>query len=1085
MTHTNTECDHVHAPAGVLKKRRKAERGTHKPMRFTSLHHHSTYSSLDGFQLPEAHVRRVSELNMSALAMTEHGNISSHDGLERAAKKFGIKPIYGCEVYTGRVGEGATQRKYHLTVLARDLDGYRNLLRLVSAAWSDGFHYEPTVSWDMLKRYGEGLTILSGCQGSLLFCSAVGGKLIDTDDASYKRAREVARIFQRQFGPNYFIEVQAFPDLELTRQFNPIAERLSRDLDIGLVATMDCHYTVPKEREIQMLLHNLRPGNQQTLEEQVRSWGYTEHLCPPPNDLSIYRRLRLTGLSKLAAQEAIVNTETIAGGVERFDLPSLPTLRFPVPDGFGSTNDVWRHEIRAGWRARGVHLLPAAERQRYKERLQREISIVEAKDFQDYFLMVGDMVRWAKDQDIPVGPARGSAAASLICYLLRITEVNPMVFDMLVFERFIDISREDLPDIDLDFDSDRRHEVREYLVAKYGEGCVNNIGTFTYFKSKNSIDDVARVHKIPKWETDVVKGFLIERSGGDDRATETIKDTVDKFEEAKEVFDKHPELYKSCSLEGNIKNIGVHAAGLVVSNGPITDVCAVYERKVQGVLTKVVSLGKHDAERRGLVKIDVLGLSTMAMIAEAMRHLDMKVADLYDLPLDDEVVIDGFRRNDTVGIFQFDGRATRNLCEAIRPDSFLEICDINALSRPGPLYSGAASAYTDIKRGRLQPERIHPAFDAVTKDFKGQIIYQEQILRVVREIGNFDWSEASHIRKVIGLKLGDAEFNSHFDRFWQGAQELHSDMNRDCARRIWFTLASAGSYAFNLAHTVSYGMLAYWTQWIKQYHTEVFYASALSKLADAKSDAILRDASRVNGERRRVKALPPDPHKSKKTWLPMKGDGEILAGYSQIPGIGSKTADSIIEYAAQQPIDDWADLANIRGVGPKTIDKIKEFAGGEDPFGVHRFDNAVGQAVAAITQHNDSAADKIPLPTHGSEDIPIDRGSDIEVVWVGFVTKKMFRDIFEYSRSKGEELDPGQISNPELRESAKLFAEDGDGSVTINFSRFVYPKYRGLVANLRADKDLILVQGTKPGFMNGRYINVTRAWALETEEGDL
>lgn len=495
------ECDHAHnEPLLIRAKRRKAyeARAITKPMRFVSLHHHSTFSSLDGFQMPEAHVRRAAELQMGAIAMTEHGNVSSHDKLEIAARKIGVKPIYGCELYTGPVGEKAQQRKYHLTVLAKNLEGYRNLLRLVSRGWKEGYYYEPTVSWEMLKEHKAGLVILSGCQGSLLFCSAVGGKNIGEADAGYARARKVARAFKREFGDDYYLEVQAFPELEKTRQFNPMAERLARDLSIGLVGTMDCHYTVPEEQEIQIVLHNVRGGGRQSLEEQVRSWGYDEYLCPPATDLNLYRRLKLTGLSDMAAQEAIINTEMINQGIVDFDLPHLPMLRYPMPDGFqGDGQALLRDWIREGWKYRDVPNCQNELSESYKERMLREMELIESKDYADYFLVVSDAVKFAKDNGIPVGPARGSAAASLVCWLLRITEVNPMLYPNLVFERFIDVSRSDLPDIDLDFDSDRRHEVREYLVRKYGSECVNNIGTFNYYKSKNSLDDVARVHKRP------------------------------------------------------------------------------------------------------------------------------------------------------------------------------------------------------------------------------------------------------------------------------------------------------------------------------------------------------------------------------------------------------------------------------------------------------------------------------------------------------------------------------------------------------------------------------------------------------------
>jgi DNA polymerase-3 subunit alpha len=299
-----------------------------KPMRFVSLHHHTTFSYLDGFGMPEAHVRRAGELNMSRLAFTEHGNTSSHVKAEVAALAAGVKPIFGCELYTGRVGEGATQRKYHLTVLAADAQGYENLLALVSRSYSEGFYYEPTVSWEMLREHRQGLIIMSGCQGSLLFCSAVGGKLIEAEDASAERALRVVRQFKRAFGDAYYVEVQAFPELELTRKANPILAWAAERAGAPLVATMDCHYTAPEEAELQQVLHNVRGAGRQTLEEQVRSWGYTVPLCPPTTDRSVYRRLVASGLTAGQARAALVATEEIASRCN-VTLPRLEMVRYP------------------------------------------------------------------------------------------------------------------------------------------------------------------------------------------------------------------------------------------------------------------------------------------------------------------------------------------------------------------------------------------------------------------------------------------------------------------------------------------------------------------------------------------------------------------------------------------------------------------------------------------------------------------------------------------------------------------------------------------------------------------------------------
>lgn len=1031
-----------------------------RKLRYVSLHHHSTFSYLDGFQLPSAHVERAAEIGMGALALTEHGNVSSHVQLEMAAHKQGVKPIFGCELYTGIVGEGASQRKNHLTVLAENQEGYRNLLSVVTQGWSD-FYYEPTVSGEVLSKHRSGLVILSGCTGSLLATSCIGGKNILPEEASYAKAKEVARRFKRTFGDSYYIEVQTFPELASVKSLNPMLARIAKELDIQLVATGDVHYTKPDEASIQQILHNVRGGGRQSLEEQSRAWGYDVPLCPPVSDKAVMQRLLGTGLTTTQARQALHNTEVIA---ERCNVtvPKLPQLRYPCEDPV----KLWRRWIKEGWAFRNCEAMSASERKRYKERLQYEMNIIEKKDFVDYFLVVSDLVKWSKRSEIFVGPARGSAAASLICWLLRITEVNPLMFDNLVFERFIDMSREDLPDIDLDFDSKRRDEVRHYLAGKYGADCVGNIGSFTYYKSRLSLDDVARVYKIPRYEVEKVKELLIERSSGDLRSDATIEDTAENFEVAADVFRRYPDLKKSMLLEGNIKGMGVHAAGIVVSNGPLTDVCAIYERKVGENLYQVISLDKYDTERQNILKIDVLGLNTMSLIAEALGKLGLTLDDLYALKFDDEAVIDAFRRNDAVGIFQFDGRTMKGVTAELKPDNFQEVCDINALARPGPLYNGATANYIDIKWGRAEARHLHPLLDDITKGTHFQIVYQEQILRIVREIGQFEWTHAAYIRKIISKKLGNQEFERQYIKFREGAEGL--GIEEKIAREIWNSCVTAGSYAFNAAHCVSYGILAYWTMWIKVNHPEVFYAACLNNLNDNKQLELLQDA-----EKHGIKASTPNKAMLTVDWQP--SDKEIVAGMSQVPGIGSKTASLLVE-SFPDGLSDWSDLSSVRGVGVKKINQYKEFFDKEDPFDIHKLERQIEIVKSMLPDL------KIPPVTHNSMGIPSTRGRDTHVVWVGVLKYRNQRNLFEahYSRT-GEELDPKDVKDPHLAEWVSGMGADPDGVVSLVWGRWRYPKFKESIFGIALDKDIVVIEGTKRGFQAQRSINVGRMWIFDPE----
>jgi DNA polymerase-3 subunit alpha len=1050
-------------------------------MKFVSLHHHTTFSYQDGYGTPESHVQRVAEMGGTALAVTEHGNVSSHVRLEQAADEAGIKPVFGCELYCGEVGEGATRRKNHLTVLAENQEGYRNLLRVVSKGWSDGFYYEPTVSGPMLADHKDGLVVLSGCTGSLLATSLVGGKNIDPGEASLERGYQVARRFKASFGDAYYLEVQAFPELESTRNINRALAELADKLDIQLVGSLDAHYTEPGESEMQQILHNVRPGKNRTLEDQARAWSYDVKLCPK-TDKEVYELLVHTGLTPLQARRAIHNAAEIAQRCT-VKLPKIDVLRYPLPEGVDDPIVLFRQWCNDGWKFRHMASKPEIrdyEGRTYVERAKYEMGMIESKGFVDYFLVVSDAVRFAKDNGIPVGPARGSAAASLICYLLRITEVDPVLFPTLLFERFIDINRHDLPDIDLDFDDERRGEVRDYLVAKYGADRVGNIGTFVKYKGKNSLDDVRRVYRIPEYEVKAVKDLLIERASGDLRASATIEDTIEMFPQVKDIFDRYPQLYKATLLEGNIKGMSVHAAGLVIANEPLTNACAVYRRvDKDGTVHEVVSLDKYDAEYLNVLKLDALGLNTMAMIRIALEHIGMTLEELYELPLDDPETLRGFQENDVVGIFQFDGRAMRSVNQGVIPDNFIEVCDINALARPGPLHSGATAEYIDVKHGRKEPTHWHEIVDRITVHTNFQVVYQEQILQVVRDLGNFSWEEAARIRKIISKKRGEQEFNQQRDKFVEGA--LAHGMDTPEAHGVFNMLATAGAYAFNAAHCISYGMLAFWTMWLKRHHPQAFYVGALRKYdPKIKVPQLLRDADRHD-----IKIGKLHMNISGKSWTV---DGSVIRpGFVQVPGIGEKIADALLaDRELKGPYDGWKSV-KIKGIGPAKLGYMQDFIADDDPFGLNYLRDSINRVKAAIA--NGDLTDgtyNLPTPTHTAVDVPYDRSSrDIEVVWLGVIKDINMKDLFEahFSRT-GEQLDPNTVKNPELNEWVVMLGEDDTDTLSITVDRWRYPRMKEQVWEIAKDHDIVVVRGLKKGFQARKAIYVTHMWVIDPESDE-
>lgn len=1049
-------------------------------MKSVSLHHHSTFSYMDGFGTPEQHVERAAELGMSAMALTEHGNVSSYVRLEKAAIKHDIKPIFGLEAYTApwTMRTDKNTRKWHLTLLAMNERGLRNIHMLVTRSWETGFYMWPTIHGEDLAEFNEGIIVLSGCADSKLACDLLGGK--GREKGSERDARKTMERFKDIFGDRFYLETQAFPELDRTHAINEWYAQESKRNGIPLVGTQDVHYPHPDDNQMQVILHTAGRGGVSVAVTEAE-WEYNIRLTHPISDKAWHKRLVGTGLSKRDAAAALVATTEIASRCNVV-LPKADNLRFPMPDGVSTKELIWKW-LREGWAYRAK----ANERLRnnradYVERLHYEMDLIEQKGFFDYFLMLSEATRWCKDHGIAVGPARGSAAASLACYLLRITEIDPIPFPSMLFERFIDLNRTDLPDIDLDFDDERRHELVQHMTDVYGADHVGNLGTFTKYKGKNSLEDVARSYNIPMYVIEPVKALVVERSGGDSRADASLEDTVSMFPTAGAVFEEHPALEYAYRLEGNYRGMSVHASGLVVSNEPLTDNVAYYAKKDKksGDMRQILSVDKYDAEYLGLMKADFLGLSNMGMIGRALDHIGMKLDDMYveanPTLHEDPEIIDAFRRNEVNGIFQFGGEATRIVNGDVRPDNFLELCDINALSRPGPLHSGSTADYINIKHGRMDPIHMHPVVDEVAKHTKYCIIYQEQILRLVREVGGFDWTHAQEIRKIISQKHGEAAFNMKEEMFIEGAERLHG-MDRAAAQQVWRRLATAGTYAFNAAHCVSYSMLAYWTMWLKIKHPTAFYAASLAKAVGDKDKTyqLMRD-----GSKRGVEFVPPHRNKSGLTWTT---DGKkVIAGLRQVPGVGPSMAPTIIEdRTVNGKFKTWSDLQRISGIGPVTVEKMQTFAESEDPFDITRVDRILGRVREAIAA---GEMGFLPEPTHKGIDIPTD-ATNLKICYVGIPNFRNPQDVVEDERARtGQTYEEiiGKLDRPDLvKKMAMQCYDDSDKTVYLRFSRYKFPMFERGLWKIDLNHDVVLIKGKKRGGF-GTSIHVENMWIIDPDD---
>jgi DNA polymerase-3 subunit alpha len=814
---------------------------------------------------------------------------------------------------------------------------------------------------------------------------------------------------------------------------------------------------------MQMLLHAAGRGNS-TIDQQAASWEYDIKLTYPTSDTELLKRLMATGLTGRQAAQAMQSTMEIADRCNVI-LPRSEQIRFPLPTGVTIKEYIWE-ELRKGWRFRyAENANIRANESQYSDRIRYEMTPLEAKDFLDYFAMLSEAVIWSKNQGIPVGPGRGSAAASLVCYMLRITEVDPLQFPHMIFERFIDANRTDLPDVDLDFDDGRRHETREHMADIYGADHVGSIANFVRYKGRNSINDVARVYGLPYDDMEVLKGLVIGRSIGDTREDSGLADTIDMFPQAKEIFDRNPDLQNAIDLEGNYRGMNVHAAGLVISNAPITDTSAIYTREVgkHKQVVSVIAYNKYDAEYLGMLKADFLGLSTMGMIGIALGIIGMKLEDLYRVPLTEPKTLKAFKDNDVIGIFQFEGHTTRLINQDVQPDDFGELCDVIALSRPGPLFSGTTSNYVAVKHGRQEPLHLHPLLDEATKESKFQIVYQEQVLIAIKDIGGFPVKKVGDIRKIISQKLGEASFNNMLGEFISGAKRLH-DMPEDKARQIWKFLVTSATYSFNISHTVSYTMISFWCMWLKQHHPLAFYTAQLQKVGDDKKAAetkrarLLKDALRHG-----ISILPPDPNLSGRTWTANSNSNAILGGFEQIPGIGEKTGEAMLEWRDSVKwgqVVRWSDFTVIKGIGPKTMDKIAEFCTQEDPFEVNR----LGKVMESMRRQIKSGSLRVWLPTHTSDDIPSD-ADGLNVVWMGIPREREYKDAVEDERARsGNDVEKimAEMKDRHLLKSCVLKCEDdGDEEVYLRFSRWAFPKYQNALESLRVGHDVVLVKGLK------------------------
>lgn len=880
--------------------------------RYEPLHVHTHFSLLDGVANAKEYCERAKANGMTAIAVTDHGTLSGHSDMYREAKAAGLKPILGIEAYytpdrhdrRDRKELGPNEVMYnHLVILAKNTNGLRNLHRLSELAWTEGYFYKPRMDWETLCKYKEDLIITSACLSGPI------NKALERGDLA--TAKNVAAEFANEFGKNFYIEVMPHNPAEMNVQLIELADSLG----IDVVVTPDCHHATTDQREIQemMLLLNTHQKLQKGAtyeasckcdsvmdrfdylygsDRQMSFKDFEIHLLSPDEMRSA---MEAQGINR---PDIYANTVAIAESIEDYDMPEGLDV---LPVEYSDPDKQLRGYAIKGLKEKGL------TSQEYRDRLDEELAVIKSKGFAPYFLMVRNITNYAHRNDILMSPGRGSAAGSLVTYAMGITNVDPIKYNLLFF-RFLDASRDDWPDIDMDFMDIRRDEVKQFIGAKYGN--VASIATFNEFGDKSVIRDISRVLNVP---LDRVNSALKQVNDWDDFVNSHI-DSVKQFRV------DYPEVIKfGESLHGRIRNTGIHAAGVVASRIPLNEVAPIETRSVRGSKerTLIVAVDKDEAERVGLVKMDILGLKTLTVISDTLKSIESrhgKVIDLNDLTLDDPAVYDMLNDGLTKGVFQVEAGPYTNLVMKMRVTNFDELAASNALVRPGAANT-IGKDYIDRKQGRQAVNYPHKSMKPYLESTLGCVLYQEQVMQACVTLGGMTMAEANKVRKIIGKKKDVSEFDAFRDKFVANASEL---IGKPKAERLWHDFEAHAGYSFNLSHAVAYSMLSYWTAWLKKYYPLEFFHALLSneKDGDAVTDYL------IEAKRMGVKIKFPHINHSDVSW---KIDGEGLRfGLRNIKYLSDVSAKRFID---ARPFSSYVDVSNFvftkgSGVNSRSLDSM-------------------------------------------------------------------------------------------------------------------------------------------------------------------
>ncbi len=899
-------------------------------MSFVHLHVHSQYSLLEASCQAKVLVKKAQADAMPALALTDYGNMFGAVEFYFAARDAGIKPILGLEVYIApgsrhQRGEGgrdalATPNR-RLVLLAQDLEGYRNLCRISTIGYKEGFYYRPRVDYEVLATYNQGLIALTGgLMGEVPWTLLNKGS-----DQALERIQQLKSIYPERL----YLELNR-TGLAQWQEINPFLLEVAKDQGLPVVAANDVHYVEPGDQLAQEVLICI--GSNKTLQDESRfRLGSDQFYFKSAKQMqSLFQDIPEAIQASLEVAERC-NLEfqlEDAQGRPIYHLPGFPThqgrsLREEIA--VMASEGLERRFVESEGRGE-----PVAEDKKpdYFQRLEYELSVIEGMGFSGYFLIVQDFIRWAKEQDIPVGPGRGSGAGSLVAYSLGITDLDPVPYN-LIFERFLNPERISMPDFDIDFCQEKRHLVIDYVTQKYGEDSVSQIITYGRLQARAAIRDVGRVLGMTYPEVDAVAKLVPEKLGI------TLGEAIELEPRIKDLMDVDPKVATLMDLaqkiEGLVRHAGIHAAGVVIADGRIIDHAPLY-RGTDG--ENVVQYDMKHAEKIGLIKFDFLGLKTLTHIKDALDLVAKnrgKRLTTQDIALSDPGIYEIMREGNTAGIFQFEGDGITDLLKKAKTSCFEDIVAINALYRPGPM--DMIPSYLQRKHGEVKVEHLFPELEDILSETYGVVVYQEQVQLIASRIANYSLGEADMLRRAMGKKIPEVMAKQK-DRFLAGAKENNHDLAK--AGELFDTMAEFAKYGFNKSHAAAYCVVAAQTAWLKRYYPVEFYAALLStEMSDTdKVVKYVKDAHR-NG----FEVMPPHINHS---FFKFSVDGDkILFSLGAIKGVGEGAVEAIVQAREKLPaksfesLDQFFSQVEMKKLNKKTIECLIK-AGALDGFGVHR-----------------------------------------------------------------------------------------------------------------------------------------------------